>query len=1063
MEELIGVNRQEILKNAELESELSDLKQHADKMIRGFENFNKFSSNRAIWEMIQNACDLTSDCEVLIDYSKENFSFSHNGRPFTTKALISLIKQVSGKYGEESDFPEVGKYGTGFITTHTFGRKFLINSVLEVENAFFEIKDFSIDRSPKEWKELSKNIKEQKNNVYRIIKEEAVIKFPVNKTTFTYIPETNQERDYISESIKDLEDYIPIVLSINERLKKVTIKDKNGIEIVFQRAEKETVPNNKLVNLFRTQILRNGENKILYSVIDMEDEIEIILPINENLELIQFSNRVARLFLYYPLVGSEDFGINFIINCNKFLPTEPRDGIHLRSNKEQVKDQEQENRRIIEKASELVFEFLKSNVLVVSNPLLYAQINFKRTSEDILLNEYFEELQFHWTEELKRLPIVETANGFKAVHEVYFFAPELLENDDVFEEVYEIAKIFYQNIPLKNSIILWSKFVSEWTNEDVEFIGHKDLVSAISKESLYRFDKVYLINYYRSLIKQGKVNFFSHYNLLPNINGDFYLLTSLLVPENLSSKLFEIGSVLIKKTMNKLVDPDFYFDFQFEKFNRRDFSNAVKTQLDEMEVIDLISKPELINEENFNEISNEKILDYHFFKTLLDYCKLNNNLSSQSKPSQLIKIISRYYSLDEELIYLKNLEYQEENLDIRSSRKIMVKIFFNLLEWHNEKWVEDNIPLLLDIANCDDDSYKDIYYSSKIYPNQLNELNSINNLKRDIDVTDEIKDLYNKVTRKEIRSDLIYREFNDFVAQESYITNKYLTGQIEECFFNYDINNINEHEFKSEILSIISKLRSKYYSELFPRLDDKKANLMLDIVTNENTKDDIFSIVTLEEDQLKKLGLLVQNENFEAILSKATLVLEQENEKRTDFRHKYEIGTNIERLIREKLSDDLFHRVTFINDEKLEASNIQGGQDIIILLDGKPIYFIEVKSRWNSVSSVSMSKLQLQRAVEENDRYALCSVDISRYLGTNDKYKLSIKEILPLTKFIKGIGNEIKPLIEENLSAEKKQEELIHLIDYRGVIPQEIIQSGDDFSNFIDSLLNEVHKINISI
>ena len=53
---------------------------------------------------------------------------------------------------------------------------------------------------------------------------------------------------------------------------------------------------------------------------------------------------------------------------------------------------------------------------------------------------------------------------------------------------------------------------------------------------------------------------------------------------------------------------------------------------------------------------------------------------------------------------------------------------------------------------------------------------------------------------------------------------------------------------------------------------------MLEIVTNESTKDDIFAIVTLKESQLKKLGQLVQNENFEAILQIAAIVLQQEKD-----------------------------------------------------------------------------------------------------------------------------------------------------------------------------------------
>jgi hypothetical protein len=232
---------------------------------------------------------------------------------------------------------------------------------------------------------------------------------------------------------------------------------------------------------------------------------------------------------------------------------------------------------------------------------------------------------------------------------------------------------------------------------------------------------------------------------------------------------------------------------------------------------------------------------------------------------------------------------------------------------------------------------------------------------------------------------------------------------------------------------------------------------MLDVVTNENTKDEIFSIVTLKESELKKLGKLVQEDNFSSILNAATALLELQKENDADFLHKHEIGTYIESLIRQKLSDELQDRVTFGNKESVEATNIQGGQDIVIFLDENPVYFIEVKSRWNSQNSVSMSKLQLQRAVEQNKLYALCAVDITRYTGTNDRYKLSTHEILPLTKFVTNIGNTIKTLIEDNLKAEKEQQKSIHLIDYRGVIPQDIIQNGYDFEKFID-LLSEIIK-----
>lgn len=1057
MNETTSINRDEILNNAKTESELSDLKQHADKMIRGFENFNNYSSNRAVWELVQNACDLTTECEVVLDY-RNGFSFTHNGKPFTTKSFISLIKQVSGKYGEESEIPEVGKYGTGFLTTHTFGRKFKINSILEANNTFFEIKDFLIDRSPKEWKALSENIRTQKENVYQLIQEGAILSSPEIKTTFTFLPETDQERSYIAESSKDLEDYIPIVLTINDRLKKVKIV-LNDTETSFEQVEKIKVENDKEIELYKTTISKNGRNKTLYSIIETDDQIEVILPINENLELFQFSERVARLFLYYPLIGSEDFGLNFIINCNQFLPTEPRDGIHLKSNKDQVKEQEEANQKIIERASELIFDFLKSNVLSVSNPLLYAQINFKRNTDNNLLNEYFETLQTTWIEEYKFLPIVETVEGFMPVNQVCFFAEELLINPEYFDDVYTLVSTFYSNIPTKEKVALWSRFASEWTNENTDFVGHQDLVEKIAKEHLSKFDKDCLINYYKILIAEEKINYFSEHTLLPNLNGKFCLLSSLLTPQNLTENLIDIGTSIIPNSIERLIHRDFSFNFHFEKFNRKDFSNSVKTKLDEIQASTSIYFPETINTDNYNVQSFDKTqkLEENFFENLLKYCKLNNNVNSQSKPATLVKIISKYYSFDENLIQLSNLENQEENLDIRSTRKILVQIFFNLLQHHNEDWVESNIGLLLEIANCNEDSLKEVYSTSKIYPNQLNQLKSNSELKRDIDIIPEIKDLYNRVSKDEIKEDLVYIGFNEFVAEDRFITSKYLTNQIEDIFFNSDIHSINEHPFKDEILKIISSLRDKKYAELFPRLDDKKANLMLDVVTNENTKDEIFSIVTLKESELKKLGKLVQEDNFSAILNAATALLELQKENDADFHHKHEIGTYIESLIRQKLSDELQDRVTFGDKESVEATNIQGGQDIVIFLDGNPVYFIEVKSRWNSQNSVSMSKLQLQRAVEQNKLYALCAVDITRYTGTNDRYKLSTHEILPLTKFVTNIGNTIKPLIEDNLIAEKEQEKSIHLIDYRGIIPQDIIQSGYDFDKFID-LLSETIK-----
>jgi hypothetical protein len=377
-------DRTEELNKAKKDSDRSDLKQHADKMLRDFEKFNDFSSNRAIWELVQNACDLTVHCKATIDYRDNKFSFTHNGRPFNSNSLISLIKQVSGDKDEHSEIPPVGKYGTGFLTTHSLGRRFIINSTLQTGSGhLIEIKDFQVDRTAKKWEDMSEQIRIQKDRVFELIEKNGKIIQPSELvTTFTYLPETSQEKKYVTESYRDLEEYIPFVLTINNRLKVVKIIAPDGRETNFTLTSKVKVENQSDILLYKTSIHKDGGERIIYSITDAENQIEIILPINKELLLYEFPERVARLFLYYPLIGTESFGMNFIINCNKFLPTEARDGIHLNSNKDQVKDQEEINRDLVEKASTLLFSFLNSNILKVKNPLLYANINFKRNSDN---------------------------------------------------------------------------------------------------------------------------------------------------------------------------------------------------------------------------------------------------------------------------------------------------------------------------------------------------------------------------------------------------------------------------------------------------------------------------------------------------------------------------------------------------------------------------------------------------------------------------------------------------------------------------------------------------------
>ncbi len=196
---------------------------------------------------------------------------------------------------------------------------------------------------------------------------------------------------------------LPYVMRFNKRLIKATVRDIENNITVYQKMESHTID-----DVIETQIQINDEIKTIYSIENIDPQITVILPLNKINEALVLDDQLSRLFLFYPLIGTEKFGMNFIIHSSEFSPTEQRDGVYLKSKNEQVQQNEDDNRDIIQKASEMVFRFLAINARNILNPLCFAQISFNVSTDKPLLNEYFTTLKDNWIEQFKTFPLVET-------------------------------------------------------------------------------------------------------------------------------------------------------------------------------------------------------------------------------------------------------------------------------------------------------------------------------------------------------------------------------------------------------------------------------------------------------------------------------------------------------------------------------------------------------------------------------------------------------------------------------------------------------------------------------
>lgn len=1030
----IEYNRELAKQRAEDESRRADMKQHADKLIQGFEKLEESHAKRAIWELFQNAIDLSENCEIIIELKDDRLSFKHNGKPFTSKTLSCLIKQVSSKDTQDNN-EEVGQYGTGFICTHSFGKKILLSGSLEEGEYYIPIADFEIDRiAANADPDLINKLISQQKNVFELIENGELKRECAPYTTFSYQTISELEKQYAVKAVESLEVILPYVMMVNHKLKQIKVYDNNGNETVYCKSETNTID-----EITVTTIHINQTRKEIFSICSAEENLIIILPLITQNEAFLFNDSLSKLFLFYPLIGSENFGFNYIIHSKHFAPTEPRDGIHLKSKNEQVQEKENNNRILLQKSSEIVFNFVRKSSGQIEYPHYLAIINFNTISQNPLLADYFKELKHSWVSQFKTIPLVISKNGRISPEETCFFSTELLIDAEYFDSIYELASLFWSNIPIKENASLWTKYVLQWENKSTSFIKIADILEKIhAKGTLNEFNEPdNLIKFYNYLLKYGHGDVFNQFKLLPNIKNEFRLQSQLNSTLNIDDILIEVADVLMPDVPKRYIKPGFEFDIGFEPYDRKQFSKDINSQIAE-----------------YNKTIKEKsLLQNDILFALIDYCKIFPSLENTATRGQLIKLICEYYNVDSTFIHLPTILNQE--IDWLTSMKCLLRNFIWDLNTKDSVWIESNKSFLINVVSVIYNYYEfeELILSLPIFPNQLFVLCKQSELKLDGGIPDELKNLYDDIVKPQrlIRSTLVLNGFESFLKESETRYSKYLGDSIEKVFIEEKpYSEINEHPHKKEILYIIKKISDdEKWSKYFPTIEDKKATIMMARISDSETKNDLFSIIGLDKNKIALLGELSRQNDLERIIQLGKQALEEEKSNNADFQFKHSIGTHIEGLIREKIGNEL-------NDFQIKVRDEQGGQDIVVECNNSIIYYIEVKSRWDIRNSITMSPLQMKNSVLNQTKYSLCCVEMSVYKnGDPERYNVSdIQEIISRINILNDIGKKIEPLLNGILAVKDYENEISLTGDYRGTIPQSIVKSGKNLDSFVLDLIN---------
>ena len=339
------------------------------KTLRDFESNRARMQTRWIWELLQNARDTVAgrdSCLVAsITYEQDELVFQHNGCRFTDKEICHLIYHGSTKV-EDND-ATIGKFGSGFLATH------LLSSEIEVTGQLKDGREFKfrLMREQGSIEDLLASMDKSWDEFNDSLSDPPYGKMGDEFTTIFRYPVLPSSADVVERGIETLQQCIPFVAVFNQEFSCIKVKLQEATTR-FEVQKRVLLTNEGLqeVTVRKSRNGRREDNKYLLAR-NLQTSVAFPLqPAGDSFECLPIKG-IPRLFLGFPLLGTENFSFPAVINCFNFTPTEDRDGIYLWQGSDKANNT---NQSAVEEACELLIRLLQysassgwSNIYTLAN------------------------------------------------------------------------------------------------------------------------------------------------------------------------------------------------------------------------------------------------------------------------------------------------------------------------------------------------------------------------------------------------------------------------------------------------------------------------------------------------------------------------------------------------------------------------------------------------------------------------------------------------------------------------------------------------------------------------
>lgn len=487
---------------------------------------------RWIWELIQNAKDSISQdpnrhtVDVKVIVRENEVVFKHNGSPFTAKAQLGLLYKYSE--GKVNNSESTGRFGTGFLTTHT------LSKIVSIEGDVYandnnELCGFSATmyRDGLDEPELLEGVEKMRNSMI-------YTKELNHWTTYTYHLTTPQNKNALELGLKDFIQNIAQVMLFCKELNTVEL-DNNGEPTKIIRKESRELENGIFLSEFEiTSLTRRFIHKYL---VEHNDELSKRFRTNRNIRLMaaieidEEYNIVENVnapshFCVLPLVGSEKHIMPIYLNSPDFEPDSEREsliliGEDLFADKEVISEGGI-NRLILEKSIQL-FDSLVSYISENKYSKLYLLAKGLKRLPDFekgFNKEWFErEMILPYRDVLKKYPIVETENRnqklFNDDNSPNVIIPS--GNKEIRQIIFKLTRdLFPTKLPLEKYASSWASFA--W--KECGLFEIEDLCRYVAEQgNASKLPSYDWVNNFLKFIESIDETLLKQYSLVPNSDG----------------------------------------------------------------------------------------------------------------------------------------------------------------------------------------------------------------------------------------------------------------------------------------------------------------------------------------------------------------------------------------------------------------------------------------------------------------------------------------------------------------------------------------------------------------